>query len=112
MDEPFASVDAQTRFELEDLLRRVQQEQGTTVLLVTHDIDESVYLADRILVLSASPARKVADLVVDLPADRDQIRTRESAAFVAARGEVARHLAAARWPAPTAPIGPPPGSTC
>ncbi|WP_432848167.1 ABC transporter ATP-binding protein [Amycolatopsis sp. CA-161197] len=92
MDEPFASVDAQTRFELEDLLRRVQREQGTTVLLVTHDIDESVYLGDRVLVLSKSPASIVADLPVDLPAERDQITTRESAEFVTLRGEVARLL--------------------
>ncbi|OZM70531.1 ABC transporter [Amycolatopsis antarctica] len=92
MDEPFASVDAQTRFELEDLLRRVQREQGSTVLLVTHDIDESVYLSDRVLVLSKSPATIVADLEVGLPEERDQIATRESAEFVAMRGEVARLL--------------------
>lgn len=90
MDEPFASVDAQTRFELEDLLRRVRREQHSTVLLVTHDIDESVYLGDRVLVLSPSPASIVADVTVDLPADRDQITTRESARFVALRGEIAR----------------------
>jgi NitT/TauT family transport system ATP-binding protein len=92
MDEPFASVDAQTRFELEDLTRRVQREQGATILVVTHDIDESVYLSDRVLVLSKSPASIVADLRVDLPADRDQIATRESAEFVTLRGEVARLL--------------------
>ncbi|MEU6647390.1 ABC transporter ATP-binding protein [Saccharomonospora sp. NPDC046836] len=92
MDEPFASVDAQTRFELEDLLRRVQREQNSTILLVTHDIDESVYLGDRVLVLSSSPATIVADLPVDLPAERHQIATRESARFVALRGEVARLL--------------------
>jgi NitT/TauT family transport system ATP-binding protein len=94
MDEPFASVDAQTRFELEDLLLRVRKEQDTTVLLVTHDIDESVYLADRVLVLSTSPASIVADLRVDLGADRDQITTRESETFVQLRGEVARMLRA------------------
>jgi NitT/TauT family transport system ATP-binding protein len=92
MDEPFASVDAQTRFELEDLLRQVQREQGSTVLVVTHDIDESVYLGDRVLVLSKSPASIVADLNVDLPDERNQITTRESAAFVTMRGEVARLL--------------------
>ncbi|MET0238176.1 MAG: ABC transporter ATP-binding protein [Kibdelosporangium sp.] len=92
MDEPFASVDAQTRFELEDLLLRVRHEHKSTVLLVTHDIDESVYLGDRVLVLSKSPAWIVADLPVDLPAKRDQITTRESANFVALRGEVARLL--------------------
>ncbi|MEV6445864.1 ABC transporter ATP-binding protein [Amycolatopsis sp. NPDC051716] len=92
MDEPFASVDAQTRFELEDLTRRVQREQGSTVLVVTHDIDESVYLSDRVLVLSKSPATIVADLPVGLPAARNQITTRESAEFVTLRGEVARLL--------------------
>jgi NitT/TauT family transport system ATP-binding protein len=92
MDEPFASVDAQTRFELEDLLRRAQREQGSTVLLVTHDIDESVYLGDRVLVLSPAPASIVADLAVGLPAERDQIATRESGEFVALRAEVARLL--------------------
>ncbi|WP_433263061.1 ABC transporter ATP-binding protein [Actinosynnema sp. CS-041913] len=92
MDEPFASVDAQTRFELEDLLLKVKNEHDTTVLVVTHDIDESVYLGDRVLVLSGSPASVVADLPVDLPARRDQITTRESEAFVALRGEVARLL--------------------
>ncbi|EMD27170.1 ABC transporter ATP-binding protein [Amycolatopsis azurea] len=92
MDEPFASVDAQTRFELEDLTRRVQRENGSTILVVTHDIDESVYLSDRVLVLSKSPATIVADLPVGLPAERDQITTRESAEFVTLRGEVARLL--------------------
>ena len=92
MDEPFASVDAQTRFELEDLTRRVQREQGSTIIVVTHDIDESVYLSDRVLVLSKSPASIVADLKVGLPAERDQITTRESAEFVSLRGEVARLL--------------------
>ncbi|MBB3663441.1 NitT/TauT family transport system ATP-binding protein [Prauserella sediminis] len=92
MDEPFASVDAQTRGELEDLTRRVQRDLGSTILLVTHDIDESVYLADRVLVLSKSPAAIVADLTIDLPAERDQITTRESEQFVSLRGEVARLL--------------------
>jgi NitT/TauT family transport system ATP-binding protein len=92
MDEPFASVDAQTRFELEDLLLRVRREHSSTVLLVTHYIDESVYLGDRVLVLSKSPTSIVADLTVDLPADRDQITTRESKNFVTLRGEVARLL--------------------
>jgi NitT/TauT family transport system ATP-binding protein len=92
MDEPFASVDAQTRAGLEDLLLRMRREHGSTVLLVTHDIDESVYLGDRVLVLSRSPARIVSDLTVGLPAERDQITTRGSAAFVELRTEIARLL--------------------
>ncbi len=92
MDEPFASVDAQTRADLEDLVRRVRSEHDMTVLLVTHDIDESVYLSDRVLVLSRPPSTVSKTLVVDLPAERDQITTRGSAAFVELRTEVARLL--------------------
>ncbi len=89
MDEPFASVDAQTRFELEDLLLKVKREQSTTIMLVTHDIDESVYLGDRVLVLSKSPAFVVADLEVPLPVEREQISTRQSDEFVNLRAKVA-----------------------
>jgi NitT/TauT family transport system ATP-binding protein len=92
MDEPFASVDAQTRADLEDLVRRVRSEHNMTVLLVTHDIDESVYLSDRVLVLSKSPATVVRTITVDLPAERDQITTRGSSTFVELRTEVARLL--------------------
>ncbi|RZS41052.1 NitT/TauT family transport system ATP-binding protein [Herbihabitans rhizosphaerae] len=92
MDEPFASVDAQTRFELEDLLLRVRAEHDSTVLLVTHDIDESVYLGDRVLVLSKSPGSITTDLDVNLPDERDQITTRASSEFVELRSEVARLL--------------------
>ena len=81
MDEPFASVDAQTRFELEDLILRVRDEFGVTVVFVTHDIDEAIYLADRIVVLSRSPGR-VAEIVgVTLPRPRDQIATKADEAF-------------------------------
>lgn len=90
MDEPFASVDAQTRGDLEDLVLRVRAQHAMTILFVTHDIDESVYLGDRILVLSAGPARIRADRPVELPAQRDQIATRELDAFVHLRGEIGR----------------------
>lgn len=104
MDEPFASVDAQTRGELEDLVRRVRAEHHMTVLLVTHDIDESVYLGDRVVVLSRSPAEVVRDLKIDLPPERDQIGTRESEIFVSTRGEVARLLQGDTPPADN-PVG-------
>ena len=90
MDEPFGSVDAQTRADLQDLLLDVWQRHRSTVLLVTHDIDESVYLADRVIVLSAAPATVAADIPVGLPRPRDQVETRASAGFVALRAEVAR----------------------
>jgi NitT/TauT family transport system ATP-binding protein len=81
MDEPFASVDAQTRFELEDLIMRVRDEFGITVVFVTHDIDESIYLADRVIVLSRSPG-VVSEIVgIDLPRPRDQVTTKRAEAF-------------------------------
>ncbi|MCC6618602.1 MAG: ABC transporter ATP-binding protein [Chloroflexi bacterium] len=90
MDEPFASVDAQVRADLQELTLSVWQAHGSTVLFVTHDIDEAVYLADRVVVLSPAPARVAADVAVGLPRPRDQIATRSSAAFVELRARVAR----------------------
>ena len=90
MDEPFGSVDAQTRADLQDQLLEVWQGHGSTIVLVTHDIDESVYLADRVVVLSRPPTRVAAEITVDLPRPRDQIETRASPGFVALRSEVAR----------------------
>ncbi|WP_033342069.1 ABC transporter ATP-binding protein [Catenuloplanes japonicus] len=88
MDEPFAAVDAQTRAELEDLIRALWHRLGITVLFVTHDIDESVYLGQRVLVLSRSPTEILADLPIDLPAARDQLTTRASPRFTALRAQV------------------------
>ncbi|MEL7642129.1 MAG: ABC transporter ATP-binding protein [Solidesulfovibrio sp.] len=85
LDEPFASVDAQTREDLEDLLARVAAEQGKTVLFVTHDIDEAVYLSDTVVVLTPPPARVAATLAIDLPRPRDQVATREDRRFLDAR---------------------------
>jgi NitT/TauT family transport system ATP-binding protein len=90
MDEPFGSLDAQTREDLEDLVLRLRRQHDMTVLFVTHDIDESVYVADRVLVLSAAPGRVAADLPVELPPERDQLTTRALPAFVALRTEIGR----------------------
>jgi NitT/TauT family transport system ATP-binding protein len=90
MDEPYASVDAQTRASLEDMLLDVWEKRSKTVLFVTHDIDESVYLADRVLVLSGAPSQVVADIRVDVPRPRDQIETKATDRFVELRAEVAR----------------------
>jgi NitT/TauT family transport system ATP-binding protein len=90
MDEPFGSVDAQTREDLQDLILRVRAERGMTILLVTHDIDESIYVGDRVLVLTAGPGKLRADLAVDLPGARDQIATKETREFARLRAEVSR----------------------
>ena len=88
MDEPFAAVDAQTRADLEDLVRGLWRERGITVLFVTHDIDEAVYLGERVLVLSASPTVVQEQLKVDLPAERDQLHTRVAPRFAELRAHV------------------------
>ncbi|WP_440709987.1 ABC transporter ATP-binding protein [Herbiconiux sp. YIM B11900] len=88
MDEPFAAVDAQTRADLEDLVLRIRDEYDVTVALVTHDIDESVYLADRVLVLAANPGRVIRDLRIDLPAPREQVATKRLPEFADLRSTV------------------------
>jgi NitT/TauT family transport system ATP-binding protein len=88
MDEPFAAVDAQTRADLEDLIRSVWQRLGVTLLFVTHDIDEAVYLGQRVIMLSAAPTSVADDLAVDLPAERDQLTTRSDARFAELRARV------------------------
>jgi NitT/TauT family transport system ATP-binding protein len=90
MDEPFASVDAQTRADLQDTTLDVWRVHDSTVLFVTHDIDEAVYLSDRVVVLSRPPARVLAEIRIDLPRPRDQIETRAAPQFVECRAEVAR----------------------
>jgi NitT/TauT family transport system ATP-binding protein len=105
MDEPFGSVDAQTREDLEDLTLRVRRERGITILIVTHDIDESVYVGDRVIVLSPGPGRVRADLATNLPEPRDQITTKELPEFVHLRTEVSR-LVRSRPSGQTAASGP------
>jgi NitT/TauT family transport system ATP-binding protein len=90
MDEPFASVDAQTRGDLEDLILRVREEFAVTILFVTHDIDESVYLSDRVVVLTHAPTEVKEIIGVDLPFPRDQIATKELPEFTTLRGHVYR----------------------
>ena len=88
MDEPFASVDAQTRFELEDLCLKIREQFGMTIVIVTHDIDEAVYLSDRVVVLGERPARVTKILDIDLDNPRDQIHTRGLPEFAEYRTEV------------------------
>ncbi|GAA2416180.1 ABC transporter ATP-binding protein [Actinomadura vinacea] len=90
MDEPFGSVDAQTREDLEDLVLQVHRAEKMTILLVTHDIDESVYVGDRVVVLGPSPTGVLADVPVALPSVRDQIETRAMPEFIRTRATVGR----------------------
>ncbi|MEL5991565.1 ABC transporter ATP-binding protein [Microbacterium phosphatis] len=96
MDEPFAAVDAQTRADLEDLVRSIRERLGVTVLFVTHDIDESVYLGSRVIILSSSPTVIQEDLIIDLPDQRDQLETRALPRFTELRHHVYEQIQLAK----------------
>jgi NitT/TauT family transport system ATP-binding protein len=98
MDEPFAAVDAQTRADLEDLVRDLWHRLGVTILFVTHDIDEAVYLGERVIMLSSSPTVVREDLAIDLPDARDQLTTRSSPRFAELRGRVYAQIQHAKHP--------------
>ena len=88
LDEPFASVDALTRADLEDLTLQLRDEFGITMLLVTHDIDEAVYLSDRVFVLSAPPSTVLEEIRIPLAQPRDQVRTRSEPGFLELRNHI------------------------
>lgn len=92
LDEPYGSLDAVTRSRLEDELLSLWAERSMTVLLVTHDIDEALYLSDRVLILAGSPATITLDLPVNLPRPRDQIDSRASRMFTEMRTVVFKTL--------------------
>ncbi|HVB88611.1 MAG TPA: ABC transporter ATP-binding protein, partial [Beijerinckiaceae bacterium] len=99
LDEPMAAVDAQTRADMQDLLLQIAQRFGQTCVLVTHDVDEAVYMADRVVVLSNRPTRVVEILDVDLPQPRDQVETKESPTYLAIRHRVLSRIRKMRRPA-------------
>lgn len=70
MDEPFGALDAQTRLMMQESLLDIWRKFGTTVVFVTHDVDEAVFLADRVLIMSAAPGRIIEDLRINLPRPR------------------------------------------
>lgn len=86
MDEPFGALDSQTRAVMQESLLSIWQEFGTTVLFVTHDVDEAVYLADRVLIMSAGPGEIIRDVPIKLERPRGP-HTVSSAEFVALRAE-------------------------
>lgn len=85
MDEPFGALDAMTKANLQDELLKVHSLTGATILFVTHDVDEAVYLSDRLLVLRGRPASVGIDLPVHLPRPRNQLETKESPEYLRLR---------------------------
>ena len=72
MDEPFAALDTFNRYHLQDELIRIQTQKKTTILLVTHDIDEAVYLSDRVLIMSAHPGKIFKEVKISQTKPRDR----------------------------------------
>lgn len=98
MDEPFGALDAMTREALQDELARLVREQGLTVMFVTHDLEEALYLGDRVLALRAHPTPQQPSLAavvpVPLPRPRDRITTKEDPEFLRLRRALYQHLGA------------------
>ena len=106
MDEPFCALDAQTRIEMQKLLLALWQERGMTVVFVTHDVDEAVFLSDRVLVLSERPGRVHAELTVALPRPRTHdLFTAPDFVALKRRGLEALLSASTRRPRPSARPG-------
>jgi NitT/TauT family transport system ATP-binding protein len=92
MDEPFSAVDALTRVGLQELVRSLWRELGITVVFVTHDVDEGVYLSTRVVALGRPPATIAIDLPIELPHPRDQIITRTLPEYLDYRGRLLAQL--------------------
>jgi NitT/TauT family transport system ATP-binding protein len=85
MDEPFGALDALTRQTLQDEVAQLVAGRGVTVVFVTHDLEEALYLGDRVIALAANPGSIAETIAVDLPRPRDQLVTRASPEFLAHR---------------------------
>lgn len=88
MDEPMASVDAQTRSDLEDLVLGIWTDRKVTAVLVTHDIDESIYMSDRVVILSTPPTQVHGTIDIDLARPRDQLATKDDPKFAHLRASL------------------------
>ena len=85
MDEPFGALDAITRQGLQDEVARIATEQKTTVVFITHDLEEAIYLGDQVIVLSSNPGRIAERITVEIPRPRSQLETREDERFLGYR---------------------------
>lgn len=92
LDEPFASVDAFTRFELEDLVMEISRTLAITTIFVTHDIDEAIYMSDSIFVLGDNPGKIILNKENPLPWPRDQKKTRSNPNFPKIRNQILASL--------------------
>jgi ABC-type nitrate/sulfonate/bicarbonate transport system ATPase subunit len=98
MDEPFGALDALTRQVLQDEILLIAAEKRITIVFITHDLEEAIYLGDRVVVLGGAPARVMQTVEIDLPRPRDQLTTREDPRFLAHRHRLFTLLAVERRP--------------
>ena len=94
MDEPFSALDAMMRVELQDLLLKLWSDLGLTIVFVTHDLDEALYIAQRVILLSASPGTIAQNIAVPLPYPRRQIQTRSEPEYLRLREHLFRNMVA------------------
>ncbi|GAA4686268.1 ABC transporter ATP-binding protein [Phytohabitans rumicis] len=87
LDEPFGALDVQTKEDMQLFIRRVWQDTGTTVLMVTHDVEEAVFLGQRVVVLASDPGRVAADLPVNIPTERE-LSAKRLPEFLSLRAEI------------------------
>lgn len=88
MDEPFGALDAMTRQSLQDELLTIARDRGVAVVFITHDLEEAIYLGDKVVALASNPGRVLKQVPVDLPRPRQQLTTREDPRFLALRHEL------------------------
>jgi nitrate/nitrite transport system ATP-binding protein len=105
MDEPFGALDALTRGTIQDELLRIWSRSGQTVFMITHDVDEAIYLADRVLLMSSGPCARIAEsLAIDIPRPRNRRTIIHDARYYALRNHMVDFLVS-HGPAPDAPVG-------
>jgi nitrate/nitrite transport system ATP-binding protein len=93
MDEPFGALDALTRAHLQDSVMQIQQELNTTIVLITHDVDEAVLLSDRVLMMTNGPAATVGEILnVDLPRPRNRVQLADDSRYHHMRQQILHFL--------------------
>jgi NitT/TauT family transport system ATP-binding protein len=93
MDEPFGALDAMTRQTLQDEILQLVADKRIATVFITHDLEEAIYLGDRVVVLGGSPAGVIESMEIDLPRPRNQLTTREDSRFLAYRHRLFEMLA-------------------